>query len=352
MKEKAIKTIGKESEKIGNTIVTGEGAQVELVKDKPETVAVRDYVSQKGYSGIVNWDGENPTVAGVKVNPTEIKNGIAYAKKDDVDALISNMEKNAGIKNPEKMRDEKYGKIEEDALNAMLNRKPFSYDVENDIVYQSYKKQYEREAEHALRRILNDNNTSVTGASGAVLSEAMAAQNAQLEKITDKIPELYKDAYERYNKDGETMYKNFDAINKIADNYYDRLYKSNEAIKDSIVKAGKEERDERQRILENERLVEKDIYENALKEIELLYYGDEMESDIIETRVSAENTAIDNALARGFFVESDEIAIPWLENYRMTNGSYSISPSAAKLTDEYQSSRARERGKIHARIGL
>ena len=76
MKEKAIKTIGKESEKIGNTIVTGEGAQVELVKDKPETVAVRDYVSQKGYSGIVNWDGENPTVAGVKVNPTGIKNGI------------------------------------------------------------------------------------------------------------------------------------------------------------------------------------------------------------------------------------------------------------------------------------
>ncbi len=347
-----IKTIGKESEKIGNTIVTGEGADVKVIKKKDNTVAVRDYVAGKGYSGIVNWDGENPTVAGVKVNPTEIKNGIAYAKRDDVDSIISNMESDAGIKYAQKAREEKYGKAEDDALNAVVNRKPFSYDVENDAVYQAYKKQYEREAEYALRRILNDNNTSVTGASGAVLSEAMAAQNQELEKISDMIPELYKTAYDRYVKEGEMYNNNLKTINSVADDYYKRIYDADADIRKNITEAGEAERRERQREIDNQRNEIKDMYENAINELDLKYYESELASDIAKTNVNAESTAIENAISRGFFVESDEEAIPWLKNYRTADGKYSISPSVASLAYEYDAARARERGKIHAKLGL
>lgn len=347
-----IKTIGKESEKIGNTIVTGEGANVKPVTKGDDIVAVRDYVAGKGYNGIVNWDGENPTVAGVKVNPTEIKNGIAYVKRDEVDSILSDMERNAGIKGAEKSRDEKYGKAESEALNAVVSRKPFSYDVEDDAVYQAYKKQYEREAEYALRRILNDNNTSVTGASGAVLSEAMAAQNEELEKISDMVPELYKDAYDRYVKEGDLYNSNLKTISSVADAYYKRVYDSDADIRKNITQAGEAERKERQREIDNQRDAIKDMYENAKNELDLKYYESELASDLAKTNVNAESTAVKNAIARGFFVVSDEAAIPWLKNYRTSDGSYSISPSVASVAYEYDAARARERGKIHAKLGL
>ncbi len=346
-----IKIIGKKSEKIGNTIVNGEGAGVQLI-NKPTTVAVRDYVSGKGYSGIVDWDGENPTVAGVKLKPSEIKNGTAYVNKNDVDSVISDMENSAGIKDPEKSRNEKYGAMEDDALKAISNRKPFSYEVEDDVVYQSYKKQYEREAEYALRRILNDNNTSVTGATGAVLSEAMSAHNAELDKITDMIPELYEAAYKRYTDDGEMLNSNLKTINSIADNYYDRIYQSNKDKAESINSAGEKERDEKQRQIDIERNAQKDFYENALNDIELMYRGDEIRSDIIKSNTAAEKTAMDNAITRGFFIESDESVMPWLKNFRTANGKYSISPSLANIVYEYESAHARERGKINAKLGL
>lgn len=347
-----IKTIGKKSEKIGDTMVTGEGADVKIISKADESVAVRDYVAGKGYSGIVNWDGENPTVGGVKVKPTEIKNGIAYVKREDVDSILSGLESDAGIKGAQKARDEKYGKAENEALNAVVNRKPFSYNVEDDVVYQAYRKQYEREAEYALRRILNDNNTSVTGASGAVLSDAMAAQNEELRKISDMIPELYEDAYNRYIKEGEMLNSNLKTISEIADDYYDNVYKSDTDIKESIIKAGKAEREERQREIDNQRNAMKDMYENALDELDLKYYEDELAADIAKTNASAENTAIDNAIARGFFMESDEAAIPWLKNYRTANGGYSISPAVASVAYEYDAAHARERGKINAKLGL
>ena len=42
-----IKTIGKNSEKIGDTMVTGEGTHILIPND--EEVAVRDYIAGKGY---------------------------------------------------------------------------------------------------------------------------------------------------------------------------------------------------------------------------------------------------------------------------------------------------------------
>ncbi len=348
MKKEVIKTIGKNSEKIGNTMVTGEGAMVTYTEDVPETVAVRDYVASKGYSGIVNWDGKNPTVAGVKVNPTEIRDGISYAKKSDMDSIISDFEKRVGVVNPEEKRQEKYGQMEERALDRVVNRKEFSYDTETDPAFQAYKKQYERLADEALRRILNANNTSVTGASGAVLAEAMAARDKELDKITDAIPELYADAFDRYIKEGDRLTADFKTISGAADGYYDRVYKSDSDLRERINEAGAAERSERQRQIENEN----DAYDNELKAIEAKYLDEKMRADIEKSKSTAEKTTMDNAIARGFFTESDEAVLGWLKNYKNSDGTYSIDPSVAKTAYEYQAANARERGKLNAKRGL
>ncbi len=348
MKKEVIKTIGKETEKIGDTMVTGEGAMVTYTQDEPETVAVRDYVAGKGYSGIVNWDGKNPTVAGVKVNPTEIRDGISYAKKSDMDSILSDFEKRAGVVNPEAKRREKYGAMEDSALKKITERKEFSYDTEDDPAYQAYKKQYERLADEALRRILNANNTSVTGASGAVLAEAMAARDKELNKITDKIPELYADAFDRYIKEGERLTTDFKTISGAADSYYDRVYESDSELRERINEAGAAEREERQRQIENEN----EEYDNALKAIEAKYLDEKMRTDIEKSRATAEETTMDNAIARGFFTESDEAVLGWLKGYKNADGTYSIDPSVAKTAYEYQAANARERGKLNAKRGL
>lgn len=318
----------------------------------PETVAVRDYVTSRGYSGIVNWDGESPTVAGVKLKPYEIKDGTAYVAKTDVDSVLDNMERKAGITDAQKMRDQKYKSAEDSAFTAMTDRKPFSYDPQNDQAYEAYKKQYERSAENALRRILNDNNTSITGASGAVLSDAMAAYTAQSDKMTDIIPELYEAAYKRYSDESARLTSDFKTVNSAANDYYDRMSAENNNVSKRISDSGKAERDERQRITENARNAENDMYENALKQIEILYREDEIKSDITKSDTGSEKTAMYNAAVRGFFVQSDEEAIPWLKNFRTASGGYSISPSVASAAYEYEKAHAKEKAKINAKLGL
>lgn len=345
-----IKRIGKNGDKIGMTTFTGEGAAVK-VKEPDNAVAVRDYVASKGYSGIVDWDGDTPTVAGEKIKPLFINDGIAYVDKNEADNAIAKMEKSVGIigaDGAEKARAEKYGQMEDKALSAATGREPFSYNPDSDPVYKAYEKKYRREAEDALRRVLNDNNTSVTGASGAVLSEAIAAQNKELSKLTDVIPELYESAYDRYYKEAQLLYDSLDSIRSVADAYYERLYERNSDATDRVNTAGEREREEKQRWTDNElsELEKQMLYE------ELKVYPEKMRLELTQNRIDNEATAIENAIARGFFTSSDEAALSWLSQFKNESGGYSLDPSLALVAHEYQVANAKERGKINAKLGL
>lgn len=344
-----IKTIGKNSEKIGDTMVTGEGTHILIPND--EEVAVRDYIAGKGYDGLVQWDGESPSFAGHKIQPTQIKNGTSYALKNEIDGLIDDFEKSNGIKSNDEIMDNKYRKEADELIGQIVNRKEFSYEPEKDTVFQGYKNQYEAQAENALRRVLNDNNTSITGATGAILSDALAAYDSEMDKVSNIIPDLYEDAYNRYIKENSMLRDDFQMLYDIADSYYDDEYRAKSEMIDRANDAGQTERDERQRILENERNTTNDMYDNALKSIEIQYTGDKMQADIDKTRLSSESVAMDNAVERGFFIEADEAALPWLAKYRDEYGNYSINPAMAKLAYEYNAAHERERAKINAKLG-
>lgn len=351
-----IKVIGKDGDTIGNTIVSGEGS---AVKYDDNDVAIRNYTASKGYSGIVDWDGENAIVAGSKIKPKYINEGIAYADKTEVDDALDRMEKQNEIdKKPEQEREIKYGAMENNALSKIRERKPFSYNPETDPAYQAYKKQYEREAEKALRRILNDNNTSIEGASGAVLSEAIAAQNEQLDKITDVIPQLYSDAYKRYTGEFDMDIDTLKSVSDIANAYYDRINEHNQDTIERMRDSAQKEHDNDLARVKERRLEKESEIQNALDEIDIKkgnidlgYYADKLLADINKTNVSSENTAMKNAISRGFFIKEDEASMPWLKNYRTAQGTYSISPSVASIAYEYQAAHERERGKINAKLG-
>lgn len=75
----------------------------------------------------------------------------------------------------------------------------FSYDVESDPVYSAYKKQYAREG----RRATQDALGSAAAATGGIASSYATAAASQAgdyyaSQLSDKVPELYQNAYSRY----------------------------------------------------------------------------------------------------------------------------------------------------------
>ena len=78
-------------------------------------------------------------------------------------------------------------------------------------------------AESAYRKILNENNTSVFGASGAVLSEAAAAKNAALKTLPDISGELYDRAYKRYTDETKRLKSELSEVSALAADAYKRM---------------------------------------------------------------------------------------------------------------------------------
>ena len=265
-----------------------------------DLVAARDYVTSKGYSGIVNWDGENALIGGEVISPVYVKDGISFIPRLVVDNAIYSTEERNGIMSADeidRLYNRKYGYAIEDALEAVLDRDAFSYDPDNDVAYQAYRDQYLREAEDAFRRVLNDNNTSVTGASGAVLSEAMYMRDNAIRQLTDKIPELVEDSYERYSDETQRLYDDLDKLYEMGEDYYNRLYTRDQNARKAVTDAGAAEREENQRIITNNRNREQDYYDFLLSQIEidkgnidLQYYDDNLAADyagkILDNKIS------------------------------------------------------------------
>ena len=270
-------------------------------------VAVRDYAVGSGYSGVVSWDGEKATLGGTAIEPAYVIDGTAYVPRSEADAAIRDMEERSGILGTDeidRLWEDRYGGAQDDALDDVLGREPFSYDPEDDPVYDAYRRMYLREADDALMRILNANNTSITGASGAVLSEALAARDEYLDRMTDMIPELASDAYDRYEGETDRLLDTLGAVSDIGDEYYDRLYGRDRDAYQALTEAGELEREERQRIADNDREDGYAYYDHALDaqelargDIELGYYGDTLAEEL--RNAALENTLAEQEIDRG-----------------------------------------------------
>lgn len=90
----------------------------------------------------------------------------------------------------------------QDMIKDILNREDFSYDPATDPLYQNYRKQYTREGNRAMEDALG----AAAAASGGIPSSytqtaASQARNYYASQMTDKIPELYQLAYNKYLND-------------------------------------------------------------------------------------------------------------------------------------------------------
>lgn len=132
-------------------------------------------------------------------------------------------------KTPKSTYDKSYAKKKDKALNAVLSVGDFSYDTKTDPLFSQYEKAYTRAARLTGEDVLGKASELNGGLSSSYAATAAAqAQNAQMDKLTDIIPELYEMAYDRYLKDIDTKIKQYELLEQADDTAYDRYLKDRE----------------------------------------------------------------------------------------------------------------------------
>lgn len=115
------------------------------------------------------------------------------------------------------------GKIQE-LLNGLINREDFSYDAATDPLYSQYKKEYTREGQRATQDALG----AAAAASGGIPSSYAATAASQAgdyyaAQLSDKIPELYQLAYNKYMNDYNMQLSDLGAVQGAEQSDYDKF---------------------------------------------------------------------------------------------------------------------------------
>ena len=107
--------------------------------------------------------------------------------------------------------------------DQISNRKPFSYDVNGDALYQQYKQQYTQQGKQAMKDTIGQ-AAGLTGGYGNSYGQAVGQQqyNAYLQNLNDVIPELYNQALSKYQTEGEDLYNQYSLYNTAENQDYSR----------------------------------------------------------------------------------------------------------------------------------
>lgn len=127
-----------------------------------------------------------------------------------------------GIPQPEYTN--RYDDTIQDLLGQIVNREDFSYDPEKDPFYGQYRKQYAREGQRATADALGAAAAASGGIASSYANTASAqAGNYYAAQMTDKIPELYQLAYNKYLSDYNMKLSDLGAVQGAEQSDYDKF---------------------------------------------------------------------------------------------------------------------------------
>ena len=93
-----------------------------------------------------------------------------------------------------------------DTLQKIMNREPFTYDINGDALYQQYKDQYMTQGQKAMMDTMG-HAQAMTGGYGNSYAQTAGQQAYQghVQQLNDKIPELYQLAMSKYQMEGNDL---------------------------------------------------------------------------------------------------------------------------------------------------
>ena len=110
-------------------------------------------------------------------------------------------------------------------LNAIyekiMNREPFSYDLNGDVLYQQYRDQYARNGQLAMMDSMGM-AAALTGGYGSSYGQGVGQQsyNQYLQGLNEVVPELYDRAYNRYQQEGQDLLNQYSLTGDLRDAEY------------------------------------------------------------------------------------------------------------------------------------
>lgn len=114
-----------------------------------------------------------------------------------------------------------FGDQMNDALNKILNRDPFKYDLNADMLYQQYKENYIQQGRQAMVDTMGQAQ-AMTGGYGNSYAQSVGQQayNNQLQQLNNIVPSLYELALEKWKLEGQNLEDQYGLIK----NQYDTEY--------------------------------------------------------------------------------------------------------------------------------
>ena len=117
----------------------------------------------------------------------------------------------------EEEKRKKIAELAQSVLGGYLNRKPFEFDVNADVLYQQYK----NKAAESGRLAMEDTMAKASALTGGYANSyaqnvGQQAYRQQLSAADDMIPELYKIAEDKYNAENQAMLDKYSIYSGLA----------------------------------------------------------------------------------------------------------------------------------------
>lgn len=143
-----------------------------------------------------------------------------YSESDDVKKYrenLANHEKNK----VGKWTGGTYADSLKQAVDKINNREKFSYDLNNDMLYQQYKQQYINQGRLAMTDTVGQ-ASALTGGYGNsyAVNAGNQAYQGYLQKLNGVVPELYQLALDKYNAEGSDLYNKASLYGSMYDKEY------------------------------------------------------------------------------------------------------------------------------------
>lgn len=135
---------------------------------------------------------------------TEKKKYDEYIESDAVRAAKTNLEQQMAQK-PGAYQSQWQNSLNE-AMNKILNREKFNYDLNGDALYNQYKDRYVQQGKQAMQDTIGS-ASALTGGYGNSWAQSAGQQayHGYLQGLNDKVPELYQMALDKYNMEGQDL---------------------------------------------------------------------------------------------------------------------------------------------------
>ena len=110
-----------------------------------------------------------------------------------------------------------------DLYDSIVNREDFTYDLNSDLLYQQYRDQYTRLGQQAMQDTMGQ-AAALTGGYGSSYSQNAGQQtyNEYLAQLNNIVPDLYNQAYGRYQDEGTALQQQYGMLGDLAADEYNK----------------------------------------------------------------------------------------------------------------------------------